>query len=102
MDYPMPEFSSDMKVFAIDYFIPAAPEKREIRTHLTYATSRKNAENNTRTMEAPDRVNIIKITPIVFDEIADRILNDAIVAHLNNGETSDERDADVPADFEVC
>ena len=101
MDYYLPPFTQDMKVFLIDYFIHSS-EKRQIKSHLTYASSRKNAENNTRTMESPARINIIKITPIVFDEEADRILNDAIVEHLNNDVQHDERDADVAADLEVC
>ena len=89
--------SDDMKVFAIDYFIPSNG-KREIKSHFTYASSRKNAENNTRMMESPDRVNIIKITPIVFDDYADKVLNDALVNHLSK---NDERDMDVSKN-EIC
>jgi hypothetical protein len=81
------------KAFAIDYFIHSN-EKRVIKTHLTYSTSRKNAEFNTREMESPDRINIIKITPIVFDSVAESILNDALVAHIHNNQNVDDRDAD--------
>jgi hypothetical protein len=88
----METLALNTKVFAIDYFIHSN-EKRVIKTHLTYSTSRKNAEFNTREMEAPDRINVIKISPIIFDANADGILNDAIVAHIHNNVNVDERDA---------
>lgn len=88
----MDTLALNTKVFAIDYFIHSNA-KRVIKSHLTYSTSRKNAENNTREMEAPDKINVVKITPIVFDANADSILNDAIVAHIHNNVNVDERDA---------
>ena len=58
---------NDKKMFIIEYFI--LNERNKLRTHYTYANSRKSAEYNTRSMEYPDKINVVKIFPITCDDI---------------------------------
>ena len=71
------------KVFIVDYRIVSG-EDRRIKTHLTYATSRKNAENNTRDMEADTRINIVKITAVVQDQDFHDRVDEALATHKEN------------------
>lgn len=60
--------NTDKKIFVIDYVL--INDRDQIKSHYTYAQSRKSAEYNTRNMEYPDKINVIKIFPISFEDSA--------------------------------
>jgi hypothetical protein len=71
------------KIFMVDY-IYLNRNDRVVHSHLTYATSRKNAEHNTRDMEHPDRINIIKITSVIQDQVFHDCVDEALATHKEN------------------
>lgn len=78
------------KVFSVDYRVL---DTGKLKQHLTYAPSRKIAENKTREMEEPIRINIVKICQVQhgpeFDEIFDLALAQFAA---NNNPSNDLRD----------
>lgn len=66
----------NIKPYVIDYFIGS--DKTNIRSYYTDTTSRKAAEMKARSLEAPARINIIKIYCLNFDEEANSIIDGAI------------------------
>ena len=69
---------SEKKIFIIDYVI--LNERNNVKTHCTYAHSRKSAEYNTRNMTYPDKINIIKIYSINFN---DKLIDDTFFEIIN-------------------
>lgn len=78
MDYQFEQ----TKPYVIDYFI--GTDKTNIKSYYTESTSRKSAEMKARTLEAPARINIIKIYCLNFDDEINIAIDSIIDEHNKN------------------
>ncbi len=84
------------RIFVIDYKLGFGNDRR-LKTHITYATSRKNAEHNTRHMERHERINIIKITGVVQDQDFHDRIDEALATLKENNDLYFSND-----DSDIC
>jgi hypothetical protein len=70
------------KIFLIDYKYLYGYGDNRMRTYLTMSTSRKNAEHSAREYERHNKINIFKITPVLFTSDVEDMIDEAIASHV--------------------
>ena len=89
--------TQDKKLFVVDYFYQN--DKNDIKTHMLFASSRKQAEWNTREMESQSRINIIKIYPILFNDDMENSISEAIHNHISKNINFVNSDTDMEDEY---
>jgi hypothetical protein len=69
------------KIFLVDYKYLYGYGDNKMRTYLTMSTSRKNAEYGTREYERHNKINIVRITPVLFTREIEDVIDEAIASH---------------------